>query len=32
MYMDKSNDGMIKISDVEMAITSDKFSPVSGVS
>jgi len=31
MYMDRNNDGMIKISDVEMAISGDKYSPVSGV-
>lgn len=28
-YMDKENEGMVKISDVEMALTSDKYSPVS---
>ena len=31
MYMDRNNDGMIKISDVEMALSGDKYSPVAGV-
>ena len=30
-YMDRSNNGMIKISDVEMALSGDKYSPVAGV-
>jgi hypothetical protein len=31
-YMDRTNDGMIKITDVEMALSGDKYSPVAGVS
>jgi hypothetical protein len=29
--MDRTNDGLIKISDVEMALSGDKYSPVAGV-
>lgn len=32
MYMDRGNDGLIKISDVEMALSGDRYSPVTGVS
>ena len=30
MYMDRNNDGLIKISDVEMAISTDKYVPKIG--